>query len=81
MSKSFRQLQSDLIELQDALDNESNSETRADIQAHIAEVKQLLENYDLSADDLFECECCHNVYDIEDSIKNDDDELVCALCI
>lgn len=79
MSKNYQQLKNDLEELENAFDNENNPSTQVDIQRHIAEVKQLLSEYNLSDDDLFQCSACGAVFDIEDSISQND-TLVCISC-
>ena len=38
-----------------------------------------METYPLADDDLFRCERCQQVFDIEESIK-DDHQLTCSLC-
>ena len=38
-----------------------------------------MEAYPLADDDLFRCERCQQVFDIEESIK-DDHQLICSLC-
>ena len=53
---------------------------RSEIEVHIAEVKELLANYDLSDDDLFQCQRCDKVFDIEDSVIYEGDELYCEPC-
>ena len=55
-NKNYQELQAELVELENALDGENNQEMRSEIEVHIAEVKELLANYDLSDDDLFQCQ-------------------------
>lgn len=80
MSKNYFELRSDLEELQDALDNETNDEMREEITQNIDDVKEQIENYDLSADDLFKCDSCKRIKDIEESIKTLDGRLICDDC-
>lgn len=54
--------------------------SRRRFQGHIADVKGLIENYDLGDDDLFECHSCKKVFDIEISVKSDDKNLYCEKC-
>ena len=68
---SYLKLKDELEELQNAFDNETNPETAKEIEANISDVqKQLINgNYDLSIDDLFQCEQCASIQDIDDSVK------------
>lgn len=80
MSKCYSELQEELQELQDAFDYETNSEMRSDIEQQIDEVKTKIHSYNLSDDDLFQCGKCHCITDIEESVKSDDDGLICECC-
>ncbi len=77
--KNYTELTHDLTELQDALDSENNPAMRTDIETQITEVKALIADYDLSDDDLFQCERCPKIDDIENSHRTDDG-LVCDTC-
>lgn len=77
--ESYRDLEAALNELINALDNENNPDTRHDIEGHILDVREQMDNYDLSNDDLFICTTCKTVMDIEDSVKIDT-ELHCTNC-
>jgi len=78
---SYVELKTELQSLQDALDNESNPEMRKDIEAEISDVTMLINNedYDLSIDDLFKCEQCNAIKDIEESVK-EGHSLICEDC-
>tara|TARA_B100000749_G_scaffold266208_1_gene242029 strand:+ start:1738 stop:1998 length:261 start_codon:yes stop_codon:yes gene_type:complete len=77
--KTYRELENELSELQDALDGETNPDTRLDIERHIDEVNTLISDYDISDDDLFECTNCSRIADIDDSHKTEDG-LICDIC-
>jgi hypothetical protein len=79
-TQNYTELCSQLEQFQHALHGETNQERCSDIKAHIAEAKRLIENYDLSADDLFQCQGCDVILDIEESIQPHGDELYCAGC-
>jgi hypothetical protein len=76
---TYFELKEEIVELQDALDNETNEDTRLEITRHISAVKELMDNYDLGDDDLFECERCRYVSDIDDSTKVEGG-LICLPC-
>lgn len=76
-NKNYDELQRDLEELLDARDNENNPEMLIHIDRNIDEVRELIEDYDLSDDDLFRCDNCGTVDDIEDSAQIAG-KLVCA---
>ncbi len=77
--KNYRELENELSELQDALDGETNPDTRLVIERHIDEVNTLINDYDLSDDDLFECTKCSHIADIDDSHKTENG-LICDIC-
>lgn len=76
-NKSYRELERDLEELLDARDNENNPDMLLHIDRNIDEVRELIADYDLSDDDLFRCDDCGLIDDIEDSTRIDD-KLVCT---
>lgn len=47
--------------------------------AHAKKVKAIVDNYDLSNDDLFKCESCQQIFDIEDSVKVKE-QYICTNC-
>ncbi|MFQ3188921.1 MAG: hypothetical protein ACI936_000041 [Paraglaciecola sp.] len=76
--KNYFELTEEINGLQGALDNQTNEEIRLEITEHISKVKTFIVKYDLGDDDLFKCQRCDGVFDIEDSIQIDGDELVCS---
>jgi len=79
-TKNYTELCKELEQLQDELDGENNQEMRTEIEKHITDVRGLIANYDLGDDDLFQCQRCDGIFDIEDSVQPDGDELYCEQC-
>lgn len=79
MSKNYSELNKDLENLLNDLSYETNPTMIGEIEAAIVAVKEDIENYDLSDDDLFECTSCKQIHDIEDSV-NADGKLICTNC-
>lgn len=79
MSKNYSELQEELKQLNDDFDNETNQAAINDIVDAINKVKDLIENYDISDDDLFQCTRCRTIDDIEDSHEFKK-ELFCESC-
>lgn len=77
--KTFFELQASLVELQESLGKQADSTMLDGIKKSIANVKALIEEYDLSDDDLFACNHCCGVFDIEESITHDGG-LICENC-
>ena len=80
MSQNYFELQSNLEDLQDAFDNETNDSVANDIHQQITDIKELIEDYDLCDDDLFKCEQCNCIKDIEESNSLGNGHLVCNDC-
>jgi hypothetical protein len=79
MSKNYFELKAELARLDNNFDNETNQAARSDILDAMNDVKELIKNYDISDDDLFECTRCRTIADIEDS-NEFKKELFCEKC-
>jgi hypothetical protein len=79
-TQNYTELCSQLEQFQHTLHGEKNQERRSGIEVQISEAKRLIENYDLSDDDLFQCQGCDVLLDIEESIQPHGDELYCSGC-
>lgn len=80
MSNSYFDLLGKLEALEASLDNETEPRVVEEIKSKISEVKNQIDEYDLSADDLFMCDCCGKISDIEDSTKKGDN-YTCPRCL
>ncbi|MGR5368472.1 hypothetical protein [Photobacterium damselae] len=80
MSECYLGLCYELAQQKDALTITTNTEVINGIKKNIEELESQILNYDLGDDDLFECSNCHNVIDIEDSVRSCDGQLICNNC-
>jgi len=78
--KSFYELNSQLQELTIALENEISQKIRSDIENNINRIRKQISEYDLSDDDLFECNNCQGVFDIKESVRTEKGNYICEQC-
>lgn len=75
---SYDSLQVRLVQVESRL-AEAPPESQAWLEQEQQRLKALLEDYPLADDDLFRCERCQQVFDIEDSHRVDH-ALICTGC-
>ncbi|PSV00478.1 hypothetical protein [Photobacterium kishitanii] len=76
---TYRELLSKSEKLDLEFSETENEIEKKQIAETIALASVLIHGYDLSDDDLFKCDHCHQVFDIEDSVKIDS-KYVCEQC-
>jgi hypothetical protein len=79
---SFHQIENKINKLNNLLREARNQESRELVLTHVKKAQLELDNYDLSSDDLFKCEDCEEIFDIEDSIQagGKKGKLICEIC-
>tara|TARA_Y100001936_G_C15802294_1_gene522161 strand:- start:282 stop:548 length:267 start_codon:yes stop_codon:yes gene_type:complete len=80
MSLNYHELNEKRDEIAIQIGAECNPLKRSQLQDSLRDVESKISQYDLSDDDLFKCQRCNVVLDIEDSVQFEDDELYCESC-
>ena len=77
---NYYELNKELLELKISLNEEINIHTQKNIEQKITKTETEVECYDLSCDDLFKCEECRTISDIENSVSKAKGLLICESC-
>jgi hypothetical protein len=80
MSFNYHELNEKRDEIAAQIDAEQSPLMRKQLQKTLDKIESEISHYDLSDDDLFKCQRCNVVFDIEDSVQFEGDELYCEPC-
>lgn len=76
---TYDDLATALARTNDAIEKTQDTSKRTHLIDEKRAIAAAMEVYPLADDDLFRCERCQQVFDIEESIK-DDHQFICSLC-